>query len=136
MRNPLLGVFGSLVLLLGFTGCEKMSREQQAFEPNYLYAHAISVSQEVNTDQPLADSDQLLNLWFGTLDEPKVPELIEEEFPDLLSLENLQMAAGPRNNRTRRSRALSPAVCVVPWRVRTRARSRCSLSKSLPEGIP
>lgn len=95
MRNPLLGVFGSLILLLGLTGCEKMSREQQAFEPNYLYAHAISVSQEVNTDQPLADSDQLLNLWFGTLDEPKVPELIEEEFPDLLSLENLQMAAGP-----------------------------------------
>lgn len=76
--------------------------EKARFEPNYLYAKSLELDPDIDTsiplDQPLADTNALVDLWFGTLDEPKIPPLFEDEdedFSELLSLDKLKIAAGP-----------------------------------------
>lgn len=67
------------------------------FEPNYVWGRAIGARDDVPTEGFIEDVDAQLVRWFGTPDEPKIPEPLagEEDYSDLLSLENLQMAAGP-----------------------------------------
>ncbi|MCU0711992.1 MAG: cytochrome c [Pirellula sp.] len=87
---------------IAFTGCEPYRMEQARFEPNYLYAKSLELDPDVDAtiplDKPLADTNALVDLWFGTLDEPKIPPLFEDEdedFSELLSLDKLKVAAGP-----------------------------------------
>ena len=84
------------------TGCEPYSMEKIRFEPNYLYAKSLELDPDVDAtiplDRPLADTNALVELWFGTLDDPKLPPLFadeDEDFSELLSLEYLKIAAGP-----------------------------------------
>jgi mono/diheme cytochrome c family protein len=82
------------IAAVSLLGCDSSLNRTPNFEPNFLYAHALEKSEDVDLTQPLMDSSQLVEEWFGTLDEPKIPPLFAEEYADLLSLENLKMAAG------------------------------------------
>jgi mono/diheme cytochrome c family protein len=86
-------------ILLGLAGLSAGCREPNPLasmhEPNYLFAHSMEISQETEMAQPLSDSKELLNEWFGTLDAPKIPPALQEgDYEDLLSESNLQLAAG------------------------------------------
>lgn len=90
------------VCALSYAGCEPYSMENARFEPNYLYAKSLELDPDVDAsvplDKPLADTNALVDLWFGTLDEPKLPPLFEDEdedFSELISLDKLKIAAGP-----------------------------------------
>jgi len=53
------------------------------------------VSQDVPTEQFLADSKDLLIDWFGTPDQPKLPPAFaDSDYADLISLEAMQPAVG------------------------------------------
>lgn len=85
-----------VLLLLPLAGCDNNKATTQTYEPNYLYAAAIGIAEDTPLDQPLADSQDLLTEWFGTLDQPKLPEFLNEgEYKELMSLSNLEVAAGP-----------------------------------------
>lgn len=99
VKSSLVAGVASSVL---FTGCEPYSMQPLQFEPNYLYAKSLELDPDVDVattlDEPLKDTNALLELWFGTLDEPKLPPLFEDEdedYTELLSLDLLKMAAGP-----------------------------------------
>ncbi len=81
------------------SGCQQQTMTDAAtsFEPNYVYAKVISVRGEIETDKYLKDINRLTEEWFGTPDEPKLPPSFAEDddLKDLLSLDNLKMAAGP-----------------------------------------
>jgi mono/diheme cytochrome c family protein len=81
-------------------GCEQPPAEVDvvSFEPNYVYAHATSIREDdVDTTNFLKDIDRLMVDWFGTPDAPKIPEVLssDDDLKDLISLDNLTMAAGP-----------------------------------------
>ena len=74
-------------------GCRPAVEPAALFEPNYLYAHALEIKEEINLDQPLSDSQALMTEWFGTLDEPKLPPLFaEDDYKELLSLSKIEKA--------------------------------------------
>lgn len=105
----------AIVGLIGFqTGCRPDVAKEAEHEPNYLYSHAMALSQDVEMDVPLSDSYQLLNEWFGTPDNPKLPPLFaESDYKDLISLENIQMAAGPAPESTQPGeRGLYQQLCA------------------------
>ena len=94
-------VFAGLALSLPLiaVGCKPASSPPELHEPNYLYAHALEIKEDLSLEVPLADSQALLTDWFGTLDEPKLPPLFaEDDYKELLSLSNIEKAAGPPAN--------------------------------------
>jgi len=91
--------FAAGLTLLGLVGCAAGCREPNPLasmhEPNYLFAHSMEISQETEMAQPLSDTKALLAEWFGTVDAPKLPAALKEgDYSDLISEENLQLAAG------------------------------------------
>jgi len=82
--------------LLAVLGCKPSSPPPALHEPNYLYARALEIAEDLQLEQPRSDSQDLLEEWFGTLDEPSLPPMFaEDDYKELLSLQSLQMAAGP-----------------------------------------
>jgi len=95
LNNPIILSLGMCVSLLA-AGCKPAIPPAALYEPNYLYAHALEIKEDIKLDQPLSDSQELLNEWFGTLDEPKLPPLFaEDDYKELLSISNIEKAAGP-----------------------------------------
>jgi mono/diheme cytochrome c family protein len=93
-RTVILGSAASTVLLL-VMGCSPQKAPSK-HEPNYLYAAALGKAEDTALDQPLSDSQALLTEWFGTLDEPTLPPLFQDDdYKDVLSLSKLKIAAGP-----------------------------------------
>ncbi len=89
----------SLGLVALAAGCKPAVPPAALYEPNYLYAHALEIKEDIKLDQPLSDSQELLKEWFGTLDEPKLPPLFaEDDYKELLSLSKIEKAAGPPAN--------------------------------------
>ena len=89
----------SLGLVALAAGCKPAVPPAALYEPNYLYAHALEIKEDIKLDQPLSDSQELLKEWFGTLDEPKLPPLFaEDDYKELLSLSKIDKAAGPPAN--------------------------------------
>jgi mono/diheme cytochrome c family protein len=91
--------FAAGLTLLGLIGCAAGCREPNPLasmhEPNYLFAHSMEISQETEMAQPLSDTKALLAEWFGTVDAPMLPAALKEgDYSDLISEENLQLAAG------------------------------------------
>ncbi len=82
-------------------GCDQSHNRVPLFEPNLLYARSLEIAEglgedgSVGLEQPVQDSQVLLTEWFGTLNDPKIPPLLEKDYADLISLENLKIAAGP-----------------------------------------
>ena len=88
------GVFLSALTLGGILGCREPSSTANLYESNHLFAHAMSVSQEVEMDQPISDTKALIADWFGTSDTPRIPPALKEgDFEDLFSEANLSLAA-------------------------------------------
>ncbi len=89
----------SLGLVALAAGCKPAVPPAALYEPNYLYAHALEIKEDIKLDQPLSDAQELLKEWFGTLDEPKLPPLFDEDdYKELLSLSKIEKAAGPPAN--------------------------------------
>ncbi len=89
----------SLGLVALAAGCKPAVPPATLYEPNYLYAHALEIKEDIKLDQPLSDAQELLKEWFGTLDEPKLPPLFDEDdYKELLSLSKIEKAAGPSAN--------------------------------------
>ncbi len=84
-----------VAIMIVANGCKRESREPALHEPNYLFAHSMEIAQSTDMQRPLSDTQDLLTDWFGTLDEPKLPPLFQEDdYRELLSLDNLNRAAG------------------------------------------
>jgi mono/diheme cytochrome c family protein len=87
------GCFG--FVLFAIVGCKPNVTSVALHEPNYLYAHSIATIEDTELDKPLADTQDLLTEWFGTLDDPKLPPLFaDDDYKDLVSLNLVQKAAG------------------------------------------
>ncbi|MCY2973933.1 MAG: cytochrome c [Planctomycetota bacterium] len=83
-------------IALSSLGCTPQAPQQLAFEPNYLFAHRLTVEQDVPTDQFLSDSKDLLIDWFGTPDNPKLPPAFaDSDYAELISLDTMRPAVGP-----------------------------------------
>ena len=105
---------GILLAILACSGCKPENGPPVLHEPNYLYTHAVGTAEDTDLEKPLADTQDLLVEWFGTLDEPKLPPLLQEEdYEDLLSLELLKKAAGPAGALLRCQREVGSQVARV-----------------------
>jgi len=97
LYQVLSGIAVSLSLMA--SGCKPANTATALHEPNYLYAYALHLKEDVSLEQPLSDSQELLTEWFGTLDEPKLPPLFaDDDYKELVSLANVERAAGPPAN--------------------------------------
>jgi mono/diheme cytochrome c family protein len=76
------------------SGCDQSANRIAQHEPNLLYSHSLEIAEDLKLEQPTKDAQDLLIDWFGTLNDPKLPPLLESDYKDLISLENLKMAAG------------------------------------------
>lgn len=87
---------GGMVVVAAAMGCGK-EEAPTAFEYNLVHAHKYAMTEDLPMDQVVEDTQWALHRLFGTPDEPKLPEVVleDEELSSLVSLENLQRAAGP-----------------------------------------
>lgn len=89
----------SLSVLTGFVGCYRLDSMNQdaVFEPNLVHSMKYEIKDGVSMDQAGKDALWVVKKMFGSPDEPKLPEVItkDEDLAELISMENLQMAAGP-----------------------------------------
>jgi mono/diheme cytochrome c family protein len=97
-HETLLALLALSLLPCLFLGCqEKNATVPTQYEPNYLFAYRWARAEDIATDQFLEDSRDLLEEWFGPLDDPKLPPLMleEEAYEELVSLEKMAPAVGP-----------------------------------------
>lgn len=88
-------VTGCVGSLLAVSGCREPVKDADLHEPNYLFAHAMEVSQGTEMLKPLEESKTMLKDWFGTVDQPKIPEALKAApYNELFSEANLKLAAG------------------------------------------
>lgn len=87
------GLFSLVVI-----GCREQSPVANQFEPNFLFAKATEIGlskDEGELDSSLQDSRSLIAEWFGTLESPKIPEVLKDgDYADLISESNLKLAVG------------------------------------------
>ena len=84
------------LLTLVSLGCRQETIPE--FEPNRVYSHGLELEIGYPMQQALDETQVALTDMFGTPDQPRVPDFLTEEdsdFAGLLSLEKLQLAAGP-----------------------------------------
>jgi len=81
-------------------GCRDANSVPMAsHEPNYLFSKAMEIKEEVELNDSLLQTKDLLTQWFGTLHDPKIPELLKDgDYSDLFTEENLKLAAGTATN--------------------------------------
>lgn len=93
--KKLLGFCGVVMSMGGLAGCKKEAVVE--FEPNMLYSHSIEIDSGYPMGQALEETETAVLRFFGTPDEPKIPEdvLEQEEVASLVSMDNLQKASGP-----------------------------------------
>ncbi|MEM7476229.1 MAG: cytochrome c, partial [Planctomycetota bacterium] len=87
----------ALILACGI-GCKEAAKPQVAeYEPNYVLSYNMGQYSEQAMDEALAQTTHALDDLFGTPDEPKLPEFLleDEDYGTLVSIENIQKAAGP-----------------------------------------
>ena len=59
----------------------------------------MEIKEEVELNDSLLQTKDLLTQWFGTLHDPKIPELLKDgDYSDLFTEENLKLAAGTATN--------------------------------------
>ena len=60
-------------------GCRDANSVPMAsHEPNYLFSKAMEIKEEVELNDSLLQTKDLLTQWFGTLHDPKIPELLKD----------------------------------------------------------
>jgi len=91
---------GLCTLLATSNGCrDANSVPMSSHEPNYLFSKAMEIKEEVELNDSLFQTKDLLTEWFGTPDNPKIPDLLKDgDYSDLFNEENLKLAAGTATN--------------------------------------
>lgn len=86
-------------------GCQQPSTTPPVaeFEPNMVYAKAWEIDEGYSMSEALAETTTAVSQFFGTPDVPTLPECLtgDEDYADLVSMENLQKASGPANEEGR-----------------------------------
>jgi mono/diheme cytochrome c family protein len=82
-------------VVLVFAGCRE--ERQLAFEPNLVHTHKYEIKERYSMQQASADATWAVTEMFGSPDSPKLPEVVtkDDDLATLVSLDNLQSAAGP-----------------------------------------
>lgn len=94
-RKSILAITALVAGMSGMMGCREPSPAQYWHEPNYLFAEVMEISQQEEMAAPLADSRALMTDWFGTIDNPKIPEALRDSaYEELFTEANLKLAAG------------------------------------------
>jgi mono/diheme cytochrome c family protein len=93
-RIRLLILFSSSVGLLVGGGCGRTEKKVE-FEPNFVFAKATEINLGYPMDQALREAQVALTEHFGTPDEPKIPEFVDDDLKKLVNQENLIKSAGP-----------------------------------------
>ena len=75
-------------------GCARQPKEA-VFEPNIVYAYATEIDIGYSMQQALAEAQAALHDFFGTPDQPRLPDFLESEAANLVSLDRLLAASGP-----------------------------------------
>lgn len=85
------------VWALSLMGCREPTVVVAEFESNLVYSYVQSQEYELLMDSAVDQSETALVEMFGTPEEPKIPEIAQqdEELATLVSLENLMAASGP-----------------------------------------
>ncbi len=92
--NKLASLMGIGLSLAVVSGCK---REQVVeFEPNMVYAKSIEIDSGYSMKPALQETEVAVAEFFGTPDAPHIPPFLEEddEYATLVSMDNLQKAAG------------------------------------------
>ncbi|MEM6691879.1 MAG: c-type cytochrome [Planctomycetota bacterium] len=103
-----------VLVSMSFAGCNRVEETRVAqFEPNLVHTTKYAISEDLDMDEASSDAFWAVNKLFGTPDEPRLPDVItaEQDYEDLVSLENLQMASGPANAEGRGLYAKHCAQC-------------------------
>lgn len=89
-----LGLLAVATIATGL-GCRKEA--PLTFEANLVHSYKYELTRDLPMGQVVDDTQWALTDLFGTPNEPKIPDFIEasEDFADLVSIERLQLAAGP-----------------------------------------
>lgn len=100
-----------IFLLFASVGCKK--EPIATFEPNLVFAHNIEIDSGYAMAPALAETATALDEMFGTPDVPKVPDFISgsDELKSLFSLEGLQRASGPADEKGRGLYRVHCAFC-------------------------
>jgi mono/diheme cytochrome c family protein len=87
------GYSAGLLLVVSMTGC---GTSQPDFQPNRVF---LKMQQDVTrvelSPAQRQDIADILEFWFGTPDEPRLPELDDVPMAEVLDLDRLRAAAGP-----------------------------------------
>ena len=98
LSRRLAGLLATGLLVACNSGCRDQSPVANHYEPNFLFAKATEIGlskDEGELDEPLSDTTALLTEWFGTREEPKIPEALKDgDYEDLISEANLKLAVG------------------------------------------
>jgi len=74
-------------------GCAKPQPVE--FEPNLVIAHGTELAIEYPMGQALDEAQVALAELYGTPDQPKLPDFLDESLKSLVSMERLMQASGP-----------------------------------------
>lgn len=85
-------IVGLIAIALS-TGCSKPQPVE--FEPNLVAAHAAELAIGYPMNQALAEAQVALRELFGTPDDPRLPEFIEQDLKNFLNMDHLTKASGP-----------------------------------------
>ncbi|MEZ6137145.1 MAG: c-type cytochrome [Pirellulaceae bacterium] len=88
------GICSIALCIASYAGCKKPAVLE--FEPNMVYAKALEIDSGYPMQQALDETQIALTKYFGTPDEPKMPEFLmeDDDYASLVSLEDLAKAAG------------------------------------------
>lgn len=92
-RFQLFFAVGPIAALL--VGCDRVVKEV-AFEPNYVLAYRLQVEEGVPMEQALAETTHVLDVNYGTPDDPKLPEAItsDDDLKTMVPIKQLEAASG------------------------------------------
>jgi mono/diheme cytochrome c family protein len=93
---------GSIAGALVLSGCREPVHRTSNHEPNYLFAESMKISQQLESDEDstkfqgaFVGAGERIKEWFGTIDEPKIPQILREApYDELFSEANLKIATG------------------------------------------
>jgi mono/diheme cytochrome c family protein len=86
------------VLVLLLAGCDQ---KPARFEPNRVFVRQQKLAEDLSDfgdpdlQRRIDEMHQLLELLFGTPDQPRLPQLVDQQWDGLLDLARLKQAAGP-----------------------------------------
>ena len=95
VMKKLLLAFAAVAIL---SGCSPAPIEYPIeFEPNRVHAMKYQIQQGVSMSEASQDAYWIVDRFFGTPDEPKIPEVLADpDFEGLISQENLEIAGPTR----------------------------------------